>query len=267
MAHPLTESPTSTIPRLVRMLLAADTGLASFFDEIPVADLPQFELPLSAPSLPIYPGNPKRARMTGGPISLAYEISINLILPRQTPASSSRTVPAKPTITKATDPSGVTGVYEYRLTEFGDDGESYASDETSVTLAGQLPTLALPALSATGRGFRVWRSRKGSTACRWAGTSWQGSVDWTDPMDDGTLGDELAPVLLQAERLVDAITAVLLGGEYLIEDGEVKSDMVLAIETPEGGVVSGRNLWRQQILATVASYYDPETGKFLTETP
>lgn len=268
MTHPLTESPTSAIPRLVRNLLAADTtGLATFFDEISVADLPQFELPLSAPSLRIYPGNPKRERAVGGPINLVYDVSINVILPRPTPGRSSRTIPAKPVISSASSGSGVTGVWEYRLTEFGEDGESNASDETSVTLTSQLPTIALPALTTGGQGFRIWRSRKGCTACRWAGISWQGSVNWTDPVVDADLGAELAPVLLQGERLVDAITAVLLSGEYLLESGSVHADIVLAVDTPPATVVQGRNLWRQEIRATLGSYYDPITGQFLTEVP
>lgn len=242
---------------------ANDAATVAFFgaDGIRQVDYEELEHPIRAFFLAIVAGQQKAQRVVGGEADLLYRVPILVYLPRQTPVNASIAVPPAPVITKVSG-GALTGTFIYRVTQWNEAGESWASPPVTVTLAGENAAVSFSSPPA-GMGFRVWRSTKGCTACRYNETIQPATVPsgYVDSVPDASLGDELAPVRLFAVNLKDYLRTVLYQNETLKEaTGVDVADACLVLEDKLDAIDRARNLRVIGFAAQAHTIYGTQDG-------
>jgi hypothetical protein len=250
-----TSSPHVEVGQRVATKLAAFSDLLGFFGSR-IGLVAQNEMDYTIPEslLAVIASEGTNQRQVGGDIEADFPVTVRAILPAPTPATQAIAIPAAPTAA----PVGSAAAASFRLTEFGDRGESYAG---AIVVSTNGATLTLPALSGAGKGFRIWRTKGTSTQFRWAGTARAASA-WIDHVTDARLGDELAPDWNQiGEQIRTAVARALFGrdNETLPKDGTYATYCNLIGKRIEPKV-NNRNLWIFDFVLTYQSRYDPTTG-------
>lgn len=246
-----TEPPSVLVSRLVAETLAADAELAAFFEgRISSAQAEEMRLPFAVPSLFACTTGEARKRQPGGHVYLQNTVQIRAYFPRMALAAGWVPVPAF-TLTSAGGSS-----YQYRLTQFGSSGESWASE---AVFSWGLGTLALPAFSSGFDGYRIWRSEAGKSACRWAATV-RKAGQWADP---GTATKpEIAPVRGLGERIVGMIESIFCNettdAENLPTGGGLAASGALQQKSTIGKITN-RNLDLYSLEVLVSCLYNPVT--------
>lgn len=255
------EGPLARIPRKVRDVLAADAGLLAFTEgHISEGEDSDLENAIPLPSIWIVPLAPNEQRQVGGFVEINYDLALFLALPRSTPATAEIAAPTAPTVAAGATGS-LTGTYQYRLTAYGAAGESYASAAASVSVSGKDVTVTPASLPSGAIGFRIWRTKAGQSAFRWAGVS-IGAGPWTDNTPDSALGDELAPIRYYGQRVIEEASSVLYNAEPLFDVSEDISDASLKCYPGPDRLVSSRNMRLKTLVITVPALIDPVTKTF-----
>lgn len=258
----LPASPHAVIPLVIRELLAADAGLAAFFDRIAVVERRQLRGPIVTPSLLVVPGTLTQVREVGGAMDCTYSVSVLAVLPPETQWSPHLAALAAPTVTVSGSGSR-TGVYRCSVTQADDLGESEAGAvAVSAAADSNRITITRPTLSSGATCWRVWASDAGRTGLRWAATLPAAVTSWED---DGTRRADLAPVPFLAEDKLDDAQSVLLANEVLSYGGLRYASAAMECETTGDEVVPVRNLRIRELLVKIPTLVDPVTKRVQTE--
>jgi hypothetical protein len=265
------EAPLPLTARLVRDRLASDSELAGFFGaRIVSSALEEADLPIRYPTLAVVPlGEEDRQRRPGGWIHAWFVFLIRGYLPVPSPASEAIARPGAPTLAGVVA-AGLTGTFRYRLTEVTPGGESFAGDDStafSVTLVNETPTLAMPAHSAGGLAFRVWRTSL-ETPRRYNLCGLASKATWTDTVPDAGLRDELAPDSNFGSRLQSHVESALTGVdvETLPENGVPHVNAALRINTLRPTLLTKRNLMVYGLEARWPTLFNPITKELVVGT-
>lgn len=256
-------SVSSVIPALVRDVLAADSDLAAYFEQIALADLYQLEGPIRTPSLYVVPGVMQQARQVGGETEATYSISVAAVLPVPTPFRYDLAALAAPTSALASS-GPLTGVYGYRVTQFDATGESAASALLIASPSAQWVTVTRPSLASGALGWRLWRTEANRTAMRHLVTLRADATSFNDTIPDSGLGDELAPIPFYAEALLDHAAKVLYANEMLTSSGTHYATAALTVQQGRDEIASARNLRVRELVVTVPTYFDSTSSLVLT---
>lgn len=259
---PLPDSPHAVIPLVVREILAADAGLAAFFDRIAVVERRQLRGPIVRPSLLIVPGVLTQVREIGGTMDCTFSLSVIGVFPPETQWSPHLAAVQAPTLSVAGSGS-MSGVYRYRITQANELGESEAGTEaTSATAASNQITVTRPTLAAGATCWRVWASDAGRTALRWSATLPAATTTWAD---DGTRRDDLAPIPFLAEDWLDGAQSVLLQNETLEYSGTRYATAAMECEVSGDDVLPTRNLRIRELVVKVPTLVDAIAKRVRTE--
>ncbi|MCK6685841.1 MAG: hypothetical protein L6R30_25880 [Thermoanaerobaculia bacterium] len=243
------EPPATQLARIVADVLANDSELAAFFeDRIASAENAELLLPQNQHVLYVLPVSWKPQGQCGGRQALEVTLKIRAYLPRTAPAVGYVPIPSFSVLNPGS-------LYQYRLTQFTDRAESFASDPVG---AAGLATLPLPGLVDGVKGYRVWRSEPNRTACRWIATVFTGG-EWTDTGAPGR--DEIAPVRGISDRILGHIESVLRreDNEYLPEGTQYNADALLEIRPQPPQISTRRNAMAYEMEAVYQTIYDPRT--------
>ena len=256
--------------RGIRGSIAGDQNLLAFFgaEGIRLVSYEELEHTIVPPLLATVTGQGKPERVISEQANFGYSVPIVMFLPRQTPVNPAVPRPAAPTVTQVA--GALTGAFSYRSTFWNAAGESWASEPTDVTLAGQGASIDFGTIPSGVLGARVWRTANGRTACRYVETVQpdQLAAGWVDELPDATLGDELAPVQLFVENLKDYLRGVLYahetietdGGEHLADANVILGDRVDVIDRT-------RNLRVVGMMAQYSTIFSVETMQSVADVP
>jgi hypothetical protein len=249
--------------RGIRASIASDGNLLAFFgaEGIALISYEQLEHTIKPPLLAVVSGQGTPGSRFSQQANFTYKVPIITFIPRQTPVNPAVPTPAPPTVTPvAAGP--LTGTFSYRSTFWGDAGESWASDATTVTLSGQSAAIGFGTIPSGVKGARLWRTADARSAYRYDETIQpdQLSSGWVDGLADSMLGDELAPISLFVENLKDYLRGVLYAHEQITDDDGVSlCDSALILGDRIDVIDRTRNLRIVGMLAQFSTIYSVVT--------
>ena len=258
---PFIDRASVRVLKAIRSAFAADADALAFFGSKGIRQVSSEALDhaVRPPLLAIVAGQQKMSRVVGGEADLLYTVPVLMFLPRQTPVNPDVPIPAAPGVTPTT--GTLTGTFRYRVTGWNAEGESWASPEAVITLAGQGAALAFTAPPGV-IGLRVWRTPDGGTGARYLETMQAGKLALVDSVPDCKLGDELAPVELFVENLKDFVRTILYQNETLREETGVDiADACLVMDDRLDSIDHGRNLRVVGFKASVHTIYGTVDGQ------
>lgn len=257
----LPDTPHAVIPLVIREILAANAGLAAFFERIEVRERRQLRGQILRQSLLIVPGQLTQLRATGGGMDCNFSVSVLAAFPPEILWTPALAALAAPSVT-ASGTGSMTGAYRYRVTQANEWGESAAGAEATVTADADVVTVTRPSLAASATCWRVWASDAGRTALRWAATLPAAATSW---VDDGTRRDDLAPIPFLAEDKLDDAQSVLIQNESLTWEGVRYATEAMEAQIVGDDVIPVRNIRLRELLLKIPTLVDPVTKRILTE--
>lgn len=261
------EKVTAELARITRSVLAADSDLLAFFgaEGIRLCDYEDLEGQIVPPLLAVVPGLEEHVRQMESTVEGMLPIHLFVYLPRATPTNPAITTPSAPSVAQGAT-GALTGAYRYRVTATTDEGESFASDASSLlTVTGKRITVTVPTISGA-MGRRLWRTEAGRIAYRFLDVIPDNTTtSYTDNLADAYLGDELAPVQLSARNLMDHLRSVLWVGETLHDAGVDHADATLVFRNKADRIIPRRNLRQIVTTAQYGTLYSSVDASVLTE--